>query len=82
LAKRIENVLFSHHLHQFLSKNISRATIFRAQSQHILAAEACNRTVENGRTCSSLADFSGDLWSESGIGWLAHQPQYLLNAIV
>ncbi|MGA7633619.1 MAG: hypothetical protein WCB11_22890, partial [Terriglobales bacterium] len=65
-----------------LSKNVAGTTGPCAQPQYILASETCDRAVQNGGARGSLADFSGNLWAESRIDWLAHQSQCMLDAIL
>src|SRR5208283_1519795 len=82
LTEGIQYIFFSRSLYLFLSKNVSSAAVLGAQPQHVLAPETRNRTIEHGRAAGPLADFPGDLWGKSRIGWLAHETQCLLDALV
>src|SRR5580704_18072834 len=82
LTQCVQNVFFSCGLHLLLVQNISAAAVLCAERQHVLASKACNRAVENGGAGSSFADFPGDLRGKSCVGWLGHQLQHLLDALV
>ena len=67
LTQGIQYVFFPGRLHLLLSEDLSAAAVRCAQSEHVLAAEAGDGAVEDGRACGALADLAGDRWSEPRI---------------
>ena len=63
-------------------EDLARTAVLRSQSQHVLASESCNRTIQNRGAAGPLADFLRDLRRQLPIPLLAHQRQRPLDSIV
>ena len=73
LTQHIQNVFFFRCLRLLLIQDVPGAAVLCAQTQYVLASEAGDRAIQNGRASGSLADFLGELRSQPRIRRLAHQ---------
>jgi hypothetical protein len=83
LSQRIQNVFFPGSLHLLIGDDLPGIAVSGTQSQDILAAQCCNRSLQDGAASScTLADLPRQLRSNPDIGRLTHKVKSMMNTFL